>query len=70
LKPTSERERERECALGRTVEEYEQIENDGTEVRDTLIYGGRKSTLLLEGSQEMPGRLSDKDRIRMKTLGW
>jgi hypothetical protein len=30
--------------------------------------GGRKS-ILLEGTQAMPARPSDKDRMRMKTLG-
>jgi hypothetical protein len=29
---------------------------------------GRKSILLLEGSQAMPARPSDKDRMKMKTL--
>jgi hypothetical protein len=41
----------------------------GRGVRDTLFLGGRKRILQLEGSQAMPARLSDKDRIRVKTLG-
>jgi hypothetical protein len=43
----------------------------GGGVLDTLFLGrgGRKSILLLEGSQAMPARPSDKDRIRVKTLG-
>jgi hypothetical protein len=32
--------------------------------------GGRKSILLLEGSQAMPARPSNKDRIRVKTKRW
>jgi hypothetical protein len=35
-----------------------------------FISGGRKGILLLEGSQEMPARPSDKYRMRVKTLGW
>jgi hypothetical protein len=31
--------------------------------------GGRKS-ILLEGTQAMPARPSDKDRMGVKTLGW
>jgi hypothetical protein len=34
-----------------------------------FISGGRKN-ILLEGSQAMPARLSDKDRIRVKKLEW
>jgi hypothetical protein len=37
------------------------------EVRVTLFL---ESILLLEGSQAMPVRPSDKDRMRVKTLGW
>jgi hypothetical protein len=33
------------------------------------IWVGRKS-ILLEGTQAMPGRPSDKDRMRVKTSGW
>jgi hypothetical protein len=39
----------------------------GGEVRD-FISGGRKSILLLEGSQAMPARPSDKGRTTVKTL--
>jgi hypothetical protein len=31
--------------------------------------GGRKS-IFLEGTQAMPARPSDKDIMRVKTLGW
>jgi hypothetical protein len=27
-------------------------------------------SILLEGTQAMPARLSDKDRMGVKTLGW
>jgi hypothetical protein len=35
-----------------------------------FISGGRKSIILLEGSQAIPARPSDNDRVRVKTLGW
>jgi hypothetical protein len=40
-------------------------------VRDTLFRGGggEKEHLLVKGSQAIPARPSDKDRIRVKTLG-
>jgi hypothetical protein len=42
-------------------------------VRDTIISGGGggglKGNIYLEGSQAVPARPSDKDRIRVKTLG-
>jgi hypothetical protein len=38
-------------------------------VRDTLILGGEKSINLLEGSQAMPARPSDKNNVKVKTLG-
>jgi hypothetical protein len=34
-----------------------------------ISVGGRKS-ILLEGTQAMPARPSDNDRMRAKTLGW
>jgi hypothetical protein len=34
-----------------------------------FISGGKKS-ILLEGTQAMPARPSDKDRMAVKTLGW
>jgi hypothetical protein len=39
--------------------------------RDFISGGGgdRKFRILLEGSQAVPARPSDKDRIRVKTLG-
>jgi hypothetical protein len=36
---------------------------------ERCFISGRKS-ILLEGTQAMPGRPSDKDRMRVKTLGW
>jgi hypothetical protein len=33
------------------------------------IWRGRKN-ILLEGTQAMPARPSDKDRMRVKTLEW
>jgi hypothetical protein len=32
--------------------------------------GGERKSVLLGGTQAMPTRPSDKDRIRVKTLGW
>jgi hypothetical protein len=39
-------------------------------MRDTLMWGGRKSIVLLESSQASPSRLSDKGSVKVKTLGW
>jgi hypothetical protein len=38
-------------------------------VRGTLLWGGRKSIILLDGSQASPVRLFDTNRVKMKTLG-
>jgi hypothetical protein len=35
-----------------------------------FISRGRQSISSLEGSQAMPARPSDKDRMILKTLGW
>jgi hypothetical protein len=35
-----------------------------------FISGGRKSIILLEGSQALHARPSDNGRMRVKTLGW
>jgi hypothetical protein len=41
------------------------------EKRETFcIWGGGDIILLLEGSQAVPARLSDKDRMKVKTLEW
>jgi hypothetical protein len=37
---------------------------------DTLCFGEEGERILLEGTQAVPARPSDKDRIRVKTLGW
>jgi hypothetical protein len=37
--------------------------------RGALYLWGKKN-VLLEGTQEMPARPSDKDRMGVKTLGW
>jgi hypothetical protein len=34
------------------------------------IWGGERKSVLLGGTQAMPDRPSDKDRMRVKTLGW
>jgi hypothetical protein len=34
------------------------------------LYLRRKMSILLEGTQAMPARPSDKGRMGMKTLGW
>jgi hypothetical protein len=34
------------------------------------LYLRRKKSILLEGTQAMPARPSDKDRMGVKTLGW
>jgi hypothetical protein len=40
------------------------------EAKDTLFLGGDKGIIfLLEGTQAMTAH-PDKDRVRMKTLGW
>jgi hypothetical protein len=39
-------------------------------MRDTLLWGGRKSIVLLEGFQASPSRRSDKNSVKVKTLGW
>jgi hypothetical protein len=44
----------------------EHSKNYGGELRDA-IFGWRKSMILLEGSQAMPTRPSEKGRIRVKT---
>jgi hypothetical protein len=41
----------------------------GAGERVTLCIWGRRKSILLEGSQAMLPRPSDKDRIRVKTLG-
>jgi hypothetical protein len=37
--------------------------------RGAIYLGGGKS-ILLQGTQAMPARPSDKDKTRVKTLGW
>jgi hypothetical protein len=41
----------------------------GESERRFMSEGGKKS-ILLEGTQAMPARPSDKDRMGVKTLGW
>jgi hypothetical protein len=41
----------------------------GESERRFISEGGRKR-ILLEGTQAMPARPSDKDAMRVKTLGW
>jgi hypothetical protein len=35
-----------------------------------FVSGGRKSIILLEGSQTLPARPSDNGNMRVKTLEW
>jgi hypothetical protein len=35
-----------------------------------FIYEGGRKSILLEGTQAVPARPSDKDRMGVKTLGW
>jgi hypothetical protein len=35
-----------------------------------FIYEGEIKSIFLEGTQAMPARPSDKNRMRVKTLGW
>jgi hypothetical protein len=35
-----------------------------------FIVGSRKSIILLEGSQAVPVRPSDKSRVKVNALGW
>jgi hypothetical protein len=42
----------------------------GTLWRRIYICGGGRKSILLEGTQAMPTRPSDKDRIGVKTFGW
>jgi hypothetical protein len=62
LKPT-ERQRERE-AVRKDSRSKEKTSGGAVYLR-----GGRKS-ILLEGTQAMPARPSDKERMGAKTLGW
>jgi hypothetical protein len=65
LKPKQEQERERDES-GR--EEAKRKHKGREKVRDT-ISGGRKSIILLEGSQPLLARPSNKSKIRMKKFG-
>jgi hypothetical protein len=38
-------------------------------VRETLMWGGRKSIILLEGCQASPARPSES-RVKVKTIEW
>jgi hypothetical protein len=40
------------------------------EEKKDVISGGRTSIILVEGSQALPARPSDKDRTGVKTLQW
>jgi hypothetical protein len=40
------------------------------EARGDLFLGGGGESILLKGAQLTPVRPSDKDRMRVKTLGW
>jgi hypothetical protein len=39
------------------------------EMKDSLLWGGRKSIILLEGSQASPVRPADKSSAKLKRLG-
>jgi hypothetical protein len=54
----------RERESGRIVEQKHLGESERR-----FITGRKKKSILLEGTQAMPARPSDKDRIRVKTLG-
>jgi hypothetical protein len=62
---TRERERFRKDSIRGEVE----IKHRGESER-RFISGGRGESILLEGTQAMPARPSDKDKMGMKTLGW
>jgi hypothetical protein len=56
--------------IGRTDEEQTQRGNQGKKwERDNLFRTGRKSITLIEGSQDTPARLSDRNNVKVKTLG-
>jgi hypothetical protein len=38
--------------------------------RNTLLWGGRKSIVLLKGSQASRAHPSDKSRLKVKMLEW
>jgi hypothetical protein len=40
------------------------------EERSILLRAGRKSVILLQGSEDSPARPSDNGRLEVKTLGW
>jgi hypothetical protein len=62
---------EKESELGRIAEEYKQREKLWVRSERHFISGrGGKSIFFLEGSQAIPARPSDKERITVKTLGW
>jgi hypothetical protein len=65
LKP----KREREIRKDNRKVEVKRKHLEGGSERRFLSEGGRKS-ILLEGTQAMPARPSDKDRMGVKTLGW
>jgi hypothetical protein len=50
------------------VGEWKRLENFGEKREAIYFYGGE--SILLKGAQATPARPSDKDRMRLKTLGW
>jgi hypothetical protein len=64
LKPN---ERGRVRNDSRAVEVNKKI--GGNETR-LISGGGRRKRILLEGTQAIPARPSDKDKMGVKTLGW
>ena len=39
-------------------------------MKHSLLWGGRKGIILLEGSQASPVRPDDKSSVKVKALGW
>jgi hypothetical protein len=67
LNPSKPKERE----SGRIVEEQNGRENIWVGgARGALYLGGGRKSILLEGTQAIPARPSDKERMGVKTLGW
>jgi hypothetical protein len=59
----------KERELGRIVEGI--CKEKTVDISEKQFYvGGRKGITLLTGSQSLPARPRDKDRMKIKTLGW
>jgi hypothetical protein len=63
------RKRERERVRKESISVEEKGNHLGESERSFMSEGEKKNSLL-EGTQAMPARPSDKGRMGMKTLGW